>query len=93
MQFPPETLCISSRFLIIYNIIQTLVVLSYIIDIAIVANGFEMKIGALYLALLRAAELAILQVIVLGFCHEIDVFDTAFSNCNNPVRIVLSLGE
>ena len=64
---PPEILCISSRFLLSYNIIQTLVVLGYIIDIAIVANGFEMQIGALYLAFLRATELAILQVIILGF--------------------------
>lgn len=78
MQMPPEILCISSRFLLSYNIIQTLVVLGYIIDIAIVANGFEMQIGALYLVFLRAAELAILQVIILGFRHEIDVLDIAF---------------
>ena len=75
---PPEILCISSRFLLSYNIIQTLVVLGYIIDIAIVANGFEMQIGALYLAFIRATELAILQVIILGFRHEIDVLNTAF---------------
>lgn len=52
-----------------------------------------MQISALYLAFLRAAELAILQVIILGFRHEIDMLDTAFSNCNNPVRIVLSDAE
>ena len=58
MQFPPEILYISSRSLLSYNIIQTLVVFGNVIDIAILTDGLEMTVGTFNLAFLGAGYFA-----------------------------------
>ena len=87
-QFPPENISISK--LLCHNIIQTLVILGNVVDIAVVADGLEVATGTFYLAFLRTPELRTLKVIALRLSHEIDVLDTAFPEGYCPVGIVLA---
>lgn len=86
-QFPPEIIYTE---LFCHNIIQTLIVLGNVVDVAVVADGLEMTTGTFDFAFLRATELRTLEVIAFGLCHEIDVLDTSFLEGYCPVRIVLS---
>ena len=52
MQFPPEIISTKLSKLLRHYIIERLVVLGYIIDIPVVADGLEVTAGALYLAIL-----------------------------------------
>ena len=90
MQFPPEIISTKFSKLLRYNIIQTLVILGNVVDVAIVADGFEVATGTFYLTFLRTPELRTLKVIAFGFSHEIDVLDTAFPEGYCPVGIVLA---
>ena len=56
-QFPPEIISTKFSKLLRYNIIQTLVILGNVVDVAIVADGLEVATGTFYLAFLRASEL------------------------------------
>ena len=47
-QFSPEIISISK--LLRHNIIQTLVVFGNVVDVAVIADGFEVVLGTLYLA-------------------------------------------
>jgi len=53
-QFPPEIISTKLSKLLRYNIIQTLVVLGNVVDVAIVAVGFEVTTGTLNLTFLGA---------------------------------------
>ena len=64
LQFPPEIISSKLSKLLCHNIIQRLVVLGDIVDVAVIADGLEVATGTFYLAFLRALELTILQVIV-----------------------------
>lgn len=50
VQFPTEIISPKLSKLLRYNIIQTLVVFGDIVDVAVVADGFEMTTGTFYLA-------------------------------------------
>ena len=56
-QFPPEIISTKFSKLLRYNIIQTLVILGNVVDIAVVADGLEVAAGTFYLAFLRTPEL------------------------------------
>ena len=86
-QFPPEIIYTE---LFCHNIIQTLIVLGNVVDVAVVADGLEVTTGTFDFTFLRATELRTLEVIAFGLCHEIDVLDTSFLEGYCPVRIVLS---
>lgn len=49
-QFPPEFISTKISKLLCHNIIQTLVVLGNIVNVAVVADGFEVVQGTPYLA-------------------------------------------
>lgn len=85
MRFPPEIIYTE---LFCHNIIQTLIVLGNVVDVAVIADGLEVAAGTFYLAFLRATELRTLEVIAFGLCHEIDVLDTSFLEGYCPVGIV-----
>ena len=53
-QFPPEFICSKLSKLLCYNIIQTLVVPGNVVDVAVVADGFEVTTGTLNLTFLGA---------------------------------------
>ena len=86
-QFPPEIIYTE---LLRHNIIQTLVVLGNVVDVAVIADGLEVAAGTFYLAFLRTPELRTLKVIALRLSHEIDVLDTSFLEGYCPVGIVLA---
>ena len=56
-QFPPEIISTKFSKLLRYNIIQTLVVLGNVVDVAVVADGLEVTTGTFNLAFLRPSEL------------------------------------
>ena len=56
-QFPHEIISTKFSKLLRYNIIQTLVILGNIVNVAVVADGFEVATGTFYLAFLRTTEL------------------------------------
>ena len=62
MRFPPEIIYTE---LLCHNIIQTLVVLGNVIDVAIVADGLEVATGTFNFAFLRTSELRALEVTYL----------------------------
>ena len=66
-QFPPELISTKLRKLLLYNIIQTLVVLGNIVDVAIIADGLEVTTGTFYLAFLRTSELGKLMRVLKSF--------------------------
>ena len=86
-QFPPEIIYTE---LLCHYVIQTLVVLGNVVDVAVVADGLEVATGTFDFAFLRASELGALKVIAFGFCHKIDVLDTSFPEGDCPVGIVLA---
>ena len=51
-QFPPEIISTKFSKLLRYNIIQTLVILGNVVDVAIVADSLEVATGTFYLAFL-----------------------------------------
>ena len=51
-QFPPEIISTKFSKLLRYNIIQTLVILGKVVDVAIVADSLEVATGTFYLAFL-----------------------------------------
>lgn len=55
------------RKLLRYNIIQTLVVLGNIVDVAIIADGLEVTTGTFYIAFLRTSELGKLMRVLKSF--------------------------
>lgn len=59
-QFPPEIISTKLSKLLCYNIIQTLVVLGNVVNVAVIVDGGEVATDALYLAFLRTYELTIL---------------------------------
>lgn len=61
-QFPPEIISTKLSKLLRYNIIQTLVVPGNVVDVSVVADGFEVATGTFNLAFLRTTELTILQI-------------------------------
>ena len=87
MRFPPEIIYTE---LLRHNIIQTLVVLGNVVDVAVVADGLEVATGTFYLASLRASYLRALKVITFGLSHKIDVLDTSFPEGYRPVGIVFA---
>ena len=89
-QFPPEIICTKLSKLLCYNIIQTLVVLGNVVDIAVIADGLEVATGTFDFAFLRTSELRALEVIAFGLSHKIDVFDTSCWEGDRPVGIVLT---
>ena len=87
MRFPPEIIYTE---LLCHNIIQTLVVLGNVVDVAVVADGLEVTTGTFNFAFLRTSELGALKVISFGLSHKIDVLDTSFPEGYCPVGIVLA---
>ena len=63
--FPPEIICSKLSKLLRHHIIQTLVVLGNVVDVTIVADGLEVATDTFNLAVLRASELAVLQIVTL----------------------------
>lgn len=88
--FRTKSLSIKLSKLLRHNIIQSLVVLGDIVNVAVVADGLEVATGTFDFAFLRASELGALKVIAFGFCHKIDVLDTSFPEGDCPVGIILA---
>lgn len=89
-QSPPEIISPKLGKLLRHHIIQTLVVLGNVVDIAVVADCLEVTVGTFYLAFLRISELRVLKVVSFGHSHKIDVLDTSFSEGYCPVGIVFA---
>ena len=87
MPFPPEIIYTE---LLRHNTILTLVVHINVVELAVVADSFEVTTGTFNLAFLRASELGALKVIAFGLCHKIDVLDTSFFEGYCPVGIILA---
>ena len=64
--------------LLCHNIIQWLVVLGNVVNVAVVADCLEVAAGTFYLAFLIATEPIPLKVVAFWLRHKIDVLDTSF---------------
>ena len=85
--FPPEIIYTE---LLRHYVIQTLVVLGNVVDVAVVADGLEVPTGTFDFAFLRTSEQRALKVISLGLSHKIDVLHASFPEGYCPVGIVLA---
>ena len=78
ISFSPKIIFTKLSKLLCHNIIQWLVVLGNVVNVAVVADCLEVAAGTFYLAFLIATELRPLKVVAFWLRHKIDVLDTSF---------------